>query len=124
MDMIAIIGRIDSWAAAKKAAGEPVSDRKISIDATGSPDTIRNWRRAIDAGREAGANVDTLRKVAAGMKVPPEWLITGDSGDSEVARSSLDGAIIAHLDLLTEQEKALLLAAAEGFAARRQADDT
>lgn len=41
----------------------PVTDAELSRLATGSPDTIRNWRRAVRAGRDAGAHVHKLQAV-------------------------------------------------------------
>lgn len=58
-----LLARIDHLRGASKRP----SDAAISRAATGSADTIRNWRRAVKSSREFEANTRTYRQVA-------EWL--------------------------------------------------
>ncbi|WP_206075937.1 phage repressor protein [Mesorhizobium sp. Z1-4] len=39
------------------------TDAAVSFEATGSKDTIRNWRRAVREGRKAGANTGKLQAI-------------------------------------------------------------
>lgn len=118
MDMKHVLQRITERIAEANASGKKISMRSVSVAATGSPDTIRNWDRAQKAGRTVGANVSTLRKIANALDVTEEWLLTGE-GDHSPAKPLIDAEIIRHLDLLTDEEKRFLLAAAKGYAADR-----
>lgn len=53
------------------------TDRAISVRAGMSPDGIRNWRRRADADPGAGANVQSLVKIAHELGVSMAWLTTG-----------------------------------------------
>lgn len=121
MDMIEVLKRIHERIAQANERGEKWSMRSLSLQATGSPDTIRNWERATKAGKRVGANVDTVRKVANALSVSEEWLLTGE-GTTSPARPEIDAEIMRHLDLLTDEEKRFLLAAARGYAAGRGGD--
>lgn len=72
MDLSAILRRID-----ERQEALHLSDRALSIKATGRSDTIRNWRRAVEAGSGRGATLTTLTKVADALDVTAEWLIHG-----------------------------------------------
>ena len=72
MNMQDILSRIDDRKEAVKK-----SDAQISTEATGSQDLIRNWRRAVKAGKEPGANFDSLNKVARILDVSYQWLVDG-----------------------------------------------
>jgi hypothetical protein len=72
MDLAAILRRIDQRIAALKT-----TDRAVSLRATNSADTIRNWRRRVAEGDGGGASTRTLTKVADALEVSPQWLING-----------------------------------------------
>lgn len=58
VELIDVLKMIDEHEA---ATGEKAA--KLSRRATGSPDTIRNWKRAVAAGKSAGASTRTLQAV-------------------------------------------------------------
>ena len=116
MDMNAVINRIAERIDELKAAGRQVSERSISVEATGSPDTIRNWRRSLQSGRESGATTVKLQQVAKALGVTPEWLMVGGTNDD---RALAIAEIVALLRELEPEEIEMLRAAAEGVRARR-----
>lgn len=59
MDMKKILDRIDA-----RRAELNLSDRQISLRAGQSQDLVRNWRRALAAGKDSGANAGSLAAVA------------------------------------------------------------
>lgn len=71
MDMKAILERIT---ARRKAIG--LSEAALSMQA-GSRDLIRNWRRALEAGKEISARHDSFEAVARELGVPLSWLLDG-----------------------------------------------
>lgn len=71
MKLTALLARIDEY---RERSGE--SDRALAIRAGLSGDAIRNWRRAVKEGRDAGANVDSVGKLAS--------IIDGDILDAMV----------------------------------------
>jgi hypothetical protein len=86
VDMAEILRRID-----ERIAALNTNDSAVSFDATGSKDTIRNWRRAVRNGRKAGANTQTLQSVGKVLGIdlafepaPPE-----DQKSEEHLRSAL-----------------------------------
>lgn len=58
MDMAEVLRLID-----ERIAALDTSDAAVSFEATGSKDTIRNWRRAVSEGRKVGANTAKLQAV-------------------------------------------------------------
>lgn len=73
----AILERIDRRIAAMKAAGlKRTSDRAISLLATGSADTLRSMRRAVEKGAQTGVSSETLHKFAPVLGTSPRWLLT------------------------------------------------
>lgn len=123
MKLQQILDRIDQAMTAARSDGREVSDRSVSIAASGSGDLIRNWRRSSKSGRTATATLDKITKVAAALNVSADWLMTGEGDPRDQPRvSALDAGIMAQLDQLTDQEKALLLAAAQGMIAARGRD--
>lgn len=82
VDLIDVLRMIDEHEA---ATGEKAA--KLSRRATGSPDTIRNWKRAVAAGKSAGASTRTLQAVieAIGSAVKID-----DAGKSMKLVSSFD----------------------------------
>jgi hypothetical protein len=63
---------------AARIAELDTSERQVSIAATGSPDTIRNWRRNFEAGKDAGATIGKLTAVAEALNMQPSELIGED----------------------------------------------
>ncbi len=74
MNMQEILTRID-----ERLAATGLSDAKASFAATGSKDTIRNWRRALRDGREVGATTGSLAKLADVLDCQLPWLVGGDA---------------------------------------------
>jgi hypothetical protein len=72
-----ILTRIDSRIAVRKANGSNFSDRSISLEATGSADTIRSIRRGVADGTQNGISTETLRKLAGPLGTTSDWLLTG-----------------------------------------------
>jgi hypothetical protein len=66
---------------AARIAELDTSERAISIAATGSPDTIRNWRRNVEAGRPGGATISKLTAVAEALGIPANELIGEEAAD-------------------------------------------
>lgn len=85
----AILKRIDSRIAVRKARGLRYSDRAISIEATGSPDTLRGIRRNIADGVQTGISTETVRKLAKPLASPVRWLLTGE-GPEDIADAPED----------------------------------
>ena len=54
------------------------SERAVSLEATGKPDTIR----MITSGRTQSPRSDTLAAVARILQVTPNWLLTGDEAET------------------------------------------
>ena len=74
MEMHSVLERLD-----QRRMEMRLSDRALSIRAGMSGDVIRNWRRRLADGKEAGgANAETLTKIATALEVSPSWLISGD----------------------------------------------
>jgi len=118
MDMNAVITRIMARIEELKALGKAVSERSVSMDATGSPDTIRNWRRAVQTGRSAGATTVKLQQVADALGVTSEWLILGGETEGD-DRARAIAEILVLLRELEPEELEMLRAAAKGVHARR-----
>lgn len=76
MDMHKILARIDA-----RIAEMGTNPSAVSRKATGSPDTIRNWKRRADRGEMPGASTVTLQPIADALDVPLDWLI-GNGPDS------------------------------------------
>lgn len=53
----------------------PITDAELSRLATGSPDTIRNWRRAVRDGKDVGAHVKKL--IAVGRVIGVDFALEG-----------------------------------------------
>lgn len=64
MDMIRLLALIDA-----RLAETGMSERQASINATGSPDTIRNWRRRDPASGTAGANMNKVTLVCEALGI-------------------------------------------------------
>lgn len=72
MDFAAILKRIDTEIAARNLTRAQVSER-----ATGSPDTIRGWARAIEKDGAAGMTLSRVERVAEALDVSLEYLLFG-----------------------------------------------
>jgi hypothetical protein len=70
----AILKRIDQRIAALKDAGEKVSDRTISRNATGSPFTLGSIRKGIRNGSQRGISTLTLDQLAPVLRTTVGWL--------------------------------------------------
>lgn len=69
---------------AARIADLGTTERAVSIEATGSADTIRNWRRRHDKGERFSMRIDSLNSVAAVLGVSSAWLATGnEDGEPE-----------------------------------------
>lgn len=78
MNMQEILTRIDD-----RLAITGLSDAAASFAATGSRDTIRNWRRALKEGREPGATIGSLVKLADVLECKLPWLVGGSTSSTE-----------------------------------------
>lgn len=67
----------------KRLAADDVklSASAASRKATGSPDTIRNLARDIQAGKERSMNAATLEALAPVLKTSVNWLLTGEGSE-------------------------------------------
>lgn len=70
-----ILKRIDERLAELKEAGKPITDRALSIKATGSADTLRSIRRNIREGRQRGISSQTIGRIARVLGVTVQWLL-------------------------------------------------
>lgn len=70
MDLRKILDRIQSQLTAQKRTMTDVSRK-----ATGSTETIRNWRRRVDKGEAPGALMSSLSAIAEELQVPLAWLM-------------------------------------------------
>lgn len=78
MNLAEIIKRIEQRIAELKT-----TDRAISIRAGMSADGIRNWKRRAESDPKAGANAQSLAKVASALDVSISWLTTGSENASD-----------------------------------------
>lgn len=100
-----ILAAVDAY---EEATGS--DDTKLSRLATGSTDTIRNWRRALRSGSGTGANTAKLQAVARVIGV--DFAIEG--------RPLLDTedeirAALGQISKLTEDNITALMAVIQGF---------
>jgi transcriptional regulator with XRE-family HTH domain len=82
MDMPKILARIEAELDRQNLKAATVSRR-----ATNSSDTIRNWRRRVEAGEKPGASMDNLEAIAIDLDVPFDWLIGNGPDDLEAYRN-------------------------------------
>lgn len=83
MEMLSVLERLD-----QRRMEMQLTDRALSIRAGMSGDAIRNWRRRLAAGKDAGgANAETLTKIAKALEVSPSWLISGDGPQAHQSQS-------------------------------------
>ncbi len=79
-----------------------LSERQVSLSATGKPDTIRNWR-----GKGVLPRLDTLMLVARALDTTPEWLAFA-AGDNSVTRvpkiSFVQAGHFAQTDTITSAD--------------------
>lgn len=84
MDMQGLVDRIDQRLAALGLSASVASER-----ATGSKDTIRNWKRSAKAGSKTGASMRTLEQVARVLQTNITWLTDG-IGEEHALHSGVD----------------------------------
>lgn len=77
MDMKALVQRID-----QRLEELGLTATEVSKRATGSADTIRNWKRAAAKGSKTGASSRTLEPVARVLGTKVSWLMATENGDS------------------------------------------
>ncbi|WP_090848764.1 hypothetical protein [Paracoccus alkenifer] len=123
MNITDVLIRIDERLAEMKVDGRGMSDRSLSLEATGSTDTIRNWRRqATGAKPTAGANIATIAKVARALNVSADWLLTGE-GERSLPQSQIISDIIQALPELTPVELETVRAAVLGLRDRHPPEE-
>lgn len=118
MNITDVLIRIDERLAELKADGRAMTDRSLSLEATGSTDTIRNWRRQAKDAKPAGANIATIAKVAKALNVSADWLLTGE-GERSLPQNQIISEIIQALPQLTPVELETVRAAVLGLRDRR-----
>lgn len=75
----------------------------VSRQATGSPDTIRNWERRAKSVKNPGVTTSTLAPVAEALDVPLDWLLGNGPDDLAAYRGETKRArIIEIYDRLPE----------------------
>jgi len=84
MDMPKILARIKA-----RLDELETTESAISKAATGSTDTIRNWRRRVKKGETPGASTLTLQPIADALNVPLDWLL--GNGADDLAEYLSDG---------------------------------
>lgn len=57
-----------------------LSAREVSMRATGTTDTVRNWLRRAEEGASFSMRQDTLDRVSQVLGVTAQWLLTGEDG--------------------------------------------
>jgi transcriptional regulator with XRE-family HTH domain len=103
MEMTKILARIE---ARLKDLG--LTAGQVSRQATGSPDTIRNWKRRVAKGESPGASTATLQPVANALRVPLDWLLGNGPDDLQDYLGTKEG------------KRALLIEAFDGLDADLQ----
>lgn len=122
MNITDVLIRIDERLAELKADGRAMTDRSLSLEATGSTDTIRNWRRQAKDAKPAGANIATIAKVAKALNVSADWLLTGE-GERSLPQNQIISEIIQALPQLTPVELETVRAAVLGLRDRRPPEE-
>jgi SOS-response transcriptional repressor LexA len=93
MDMLGLVSRID-----KRLQEVGLTHTEASRQATGSADTIRNWRRAAAEGKTTGATQDKLEAVAQVLHTKFLWLTTGN-GPEEAGAADEATSIPVYADV-------------------------
>lgn len=70
-----------------------MSAAEASRLATGSTDTIRNWKRAAAAGSKRGASVRTLEPIARVLKTQVSWLVASDRKENADPVDAVHGPV-------------------------------
>jgi transcriptional regulator with XRE-family HTH domain len=88
-----------------------LSAAAVSRQATGSPDTIRNWERRAKADKNPGASSVTLGAIAEVLGVPIDWLMGYGPDDLEQfdQSASMKEQIIEVVDRLPASMRAVAL---------------
>lgn len=70
------LARVDELLATRlKPSGRRVTDSAVSLQATGSPDALRNIRRSLRKGRACGVSSETVFKFAQALGTTPADLL-------------------------------------------------
>lgn len=89
----AFLRRVDKRRAALAVDGKKPSDRSISLQATKSPDTLRNIRRQVAEGKQQGVSTETIQKFVEPLKTTLDWLAS-ESGPETPVDDHIDSAHI------------------------------
>jgi transcriptional regulator with XRE-family HTH domain len=81
MEMKTVLARIDL-----RLAALGTTDAAVSKKATGSQDTVRNWRRRVAKGESPSASVSKIEAISEVLGVTPEWLQGQGPEDLDAAR--------------------------------------
>jgi hypothetical protein len=76
MDLAKILARTEA-----RITELGMTPSEVSVKATRSPDTIRNWQRRVAKGGPMGASSKSISAIADVLHVPVAWLM-GDGPDS------------------------------------------
>jgi hypothetical protein len=83
MDIKKILDRIDA-----QLEAQGTTANAVSLKATGSGDTIRNWKRRAKGTANPGVTTTTLGPVAEALNVPLDWLMGNGPDDLAEYRAS------------------------------------
>lgn len=75
--MNAVLDRIRT-----RLAATGMSESAAARAATGSPDTIRNYRRDVKAGKDRSFNTGNLQALARVLQTTEQWLLTGEGAET------------------------------------------
>lgn len=110
MDIRELVSRID-----EKLAALELSAADASMRATGSKDTIRNWRRAAQQGTKTSPTFRTLEKIAEVLGTDVSWLLNETPENFKQPEVlPIANAVIGEKLTYTEQEKIPLYGHAVG----------
>lgn len=92
------------------------TEAEVSRRATGSPDTIRNWRRRAKQSDDPGVSVKKLEAVAEELGVTPRWLQGEGSEDYDERQKRRDELLAMFDGLPNDHWEALALQSVRGVA--------
>lgn len=81
-----------------------LTEAAVSKDATGSTDTIRNWRRRLAKGQRPSATMANLQAVANRLEVPLDWMMGNGPEDLDeyLGREAERVEMLRRFDLLPD----------------------
>jgi len=97
MEMMKILDRIDA-----RLAELGLTAAAASRIASGSPDLIRNWRRAAKDGKDPGITLTKLAQVANALEVSLVYLVDGVSAPKKVKGERNIRALLSTIDGLPD----------------------